>query len=385
MRKQSWQNVQLRRYGRFGLPELTRPRFPDISRRIIMASTTSQIEMLCRGTAGSSTPWLAKHAGDRETNTHKWADDRSRHAASWSPKTLRLISACVTLVGALFLVRFALGVELPADVETKLDVVYSESNGEKIALDAYLQKSPGPHLAAVFVHGGGFIGGDKHPCPHYILEPFLGHGYSVISVNYRLSPQHRFPAAIDDVKSAIHFVRAHSSEWRLDPKRLVLTGESAGGLITGLVGATLIGDDRVAAVVSMCGEFDLELRVAEDPCHVNGQSVPCPPGGCISPGLAAFFGFDALTTDDQRATLREASTVDHLHADMPPYLLIHGTRDSGVPYEQSVSMQQAMMKIGADCTLLPVIRGGHGNWTREQWQTATDAELVWLEQRIGHL
>jgi dipeptidyl aminopeptidase/acylaminoacyl peptidase len=135
--------------------------------------------------------------------------------------------------------------------------------------------------------------------------------------------------------------------------------------------------------VPMCGKFDLELRIAEDPCHVNGQSIPCPSGGCISPGLAAFFGFDSLTTDAQRATLRAASTVDHLHADMPPYLLIHGTRDLGVPYEQSVSLQQAMTKIGADCTLLPVIGGGHGNWTRDQWQTVTDAELAWLEQRIG--
>jgi acetyl esterase/lipase len=273
--------------------------------------------------------------------------------------------------------------QIPDTVEVVRDVAYGQPNDEAVALDAYLQKSSGPHPAAVFVHGGGYVGGDKYPCPHYILEAFLGHDYSVISVNYRLSPKNTFPAATDDVKSAIRFVRGHASEWRVDPKRLVLTGESAGGLITGLVGATLTGDDRLAAVVPMCGEFDLELRVAEDPCHVNGQTIPCPPGGCFSPGLSAFFGFDSLQTDEQRAQLRAASTVEHLHADMPPYLLIHGTRDFGVPYEQSVSLQQAMSKVGADCTLLPVVKGGHGNWTRAQWQAATDAEMAWLEKKIG--
>jgi acetyl esterase/lipase len=336
-----------------------------------------------RGSA-RRTPGLAKRDGGDQIVAQQRADGRDRRVASWLPGMCGLLSAYVTLSGAMFFARFAAGVELPADVDTKLDVVYLESNGAAIALDAYLQKSAGPHPAAIFVHGGGYIGGDKHPCPHYILEPFLGHGYSVFSVNYRLSPQYTFPAATDDITSAIRFVHVHAAEWRVDPNRLVLTGESAGGLITALVGATLTGDDRLAAVVPMCGEFDLELRVSEDPCHVNGQSIPCPAGGCISKGLAAFLGFDSLTTDSDRATLRAASTVDHLHADMPPYLLIHGTRDFGVPYEQSVSLQQAMTKIGADCTLLPVVSGGHGNWTREQWQTATDAELAWLAQRTGH-
>jgi acetyl esterase/lipase len=277
----------------------------------------------------------------------------------------------------------AFAVNIPPDIEIVKDIVYSHVDGEDVSLDAYLQPSPGPHPAVIFVHGGGYVAGDKAPCPHYILEPFLGHGYSVFSINYRLAPKHKFPTQIDDVIAAIRFVRGHASERRIDPDRLVLTGESAGGLITGLVGVKLAGNDRLAAVVPMCGEFDLQMRISEDPCHVNGQTIPCPAGGCFSPGLTAFFGFDSLNTDEQRATLRAASTVENLHPGMPPYLLIHGTRDFGVPYEQSVSLQQAMNKAGGDCTLLPVIKGGHGNWTREQWQAATDAELDWLDQKIG--
>jgi acetyl esterase len=234
----------------------------------------------------------------------------------------------------------------------------------------------------VFVHGGGFVTGDKRPCPSYILEPFLRNGYSVFSVNYRLAPKFPFPAATDDVTAAVAYVKQHATSWRLDPNRIVLTGESAGGLISAFVGATLQGDNRVAAVIPMCGEVDLELRVSEDPCFMDGRMQSRPEGGCISKGLAAFFGFSEITSDGDRDTIRRASTVTHIYRGMPPYLLVHGTRDYGVPYEQSVSLQQAMLKIGANCTLHPVIGGGHGNWTAEQWKEVQAAELDWLKEKL---
>jgi acetyl esterase/lipase len=270
------------------------------------------------------------------------------------------------------------------DVDKKLDVAYARRDGEPLTLDAYLLTSPGSHPAVVFVHGGGFVTGDKRPCPSYILDPYLKNGYSVVSVNYRLAPQHPFPAATEDVSTSIDFVHRIAAEWRINPMLIVLTGESAGGLISALVGVTLPEKNRVAAVIPMCGEVDLELRISEDPCFMDGHMVARPPRGCISKGLAAFFGFSEVTTDEQRRTVRAASTITHIRADMPPYLLAHGTRDHGVPYEQSVSLQQAMLKIGADCTLLPVVGGGHGNWTPQQWQEVEDFEFKWLAQKLKH-
>jgi acetyl esterase/lipase len=270
-----------------------------------------------------------------------------------------------------------------AGFQEQLDIAYQADGEATSKLDVYLHPSSAVHRAIVYVHGGGFVTGDKRPCPNHILGPALKHGYSVVSVNYRLAPQHPFPAAIEDVSAAVRFVKAQASQWRINPDRLVLTGESAGGLISALTGAKLVGDDQVAAVMPMYGEVDLELRVSENPCAVDMKAIERPPGGCISNGLGAFLGFKEIKTDADRATIRAASTVAQVHDRMPPYLLIHGTRDFGVPFEQSVSLEQAMKKRGQDCTLLPVVGGGHGNWTPDEWQEVMNFAMRWLDEKLA--
>jgi acetyl esterase/lipase len=262
------------------------------------------------------------------------------------------------------------------------EIVYVERDGEPLKFDAYLQSGKGPHPAVVYVHGGGFVTGDKRPCPNHFRGPFFDNGYSVFSVNYRLAPRHPFPAATDDVAAAVKYIKRHATALKVDPKRIVLTGESAGGLISALTGALLQDEDRVAAVIPLFGETDLVLRVSEDPCAMDGHVSPRPAGGCISPGLGAFLGFSEIRNDADRKTIQDASTVTHVRKNMPPYLLIHGTRDFGVPFEQSVSLDAAMKNVGADCTILPIVGGGHGNWTPEQWKMATDTEIKWLNERL---
>ncbi len=132
---------------------------------------------------------------------------------------------------------------------------------------------------------------------------------------------------------------------------------------------------------ALYGEHDLPLRVSEDPCCADGRTFARPEGGCIAAGLAAFLGFSTLSPENEK-TLRSASATTHVHADMPPYLLVHGTRDFGVPFEQSVSLQQTMLRAGADCTLVPVVGGGHGGWTAPSMQHyRTDVER-WLRAKL---
>jgi alpha-L-fucosidase 2 len=243
-----------------------------------------------------------------------------------------------------------------------------------------LQKSAGPHAAMVFVHGGGFVAGDKADYQHDLLDPLTDAGYCGFSVNYRLAPRHPFPAATDDVESAVAWIKRNAASLRVDPKRLVLIGPSAGGLLVSYVGAKHRPENAVAAVVSMFGEHDLVLRVSEDPCCVDGRAIARPRGGCISGGLAALLGFSEVTPE-RMARLEEASAVTHVRKQMPPYLLIHGTRDFGVPFEQSVSMHERMRKAGADVTLLPVVGGGHGNWSASQWTLVRATLADWLATR----
>jgi acetyl esterase/lipase len=246
-------------------------------------------------------------------------------------------------------------------------------------LDAYLQRSQTPSAAVIFVHGGGFVGGDKKDYPHDLLDPLTENGFSTISVNYRLAPKHPFPAATDDVETAIAYVKQHARELRIDPRRLAMLGPSAGGLIVSYVGARHRPENRVAAVVSMFGEHDLVLRASENPCCMDGRVGPRPPGGCISGGLAALLGFSEIKTPEQQQRLREASAVSYVQKDMPAYLLIHGTRDYGVPFEQSVSMYETMTEAGADCTLIGIISGGHGNWHNlPQWTKERQHMVRWL-------
>jgi acetyl esterase/lipase len=273
-----------------------------------------------------------------------------------------------------------------ADLEIRRNIEFARPAGIALHLDAYLQRSQTASAAVIFVHGGGFVGGDKMDYPHDLIDRLTEQGFSMISVNYRLAPQHPFPAAIDDVEAAIAYVKQHGSALRVDPRRLALLGPSAGGLLVSYVGARHRPENRVAAVVSMFGEHDLVLRASENPCCMDGRILPRPPGGCLSAGLAAFLGFSEIKTREQELRLREASAVSYVQKDMPPYLLIHGTRDYGVPFEQSVSMREKMRESGADCTLIGIVGGGHGNWQNlPQWTNERQHLVRWLlEKTTGH-
>ena len=254
---------------------------------------------------------------------------------------------------------FLVSAAVAAQMEVRTDIEFATVADTRLLMDAYLPRGSGPFPAIIWVHGGGFVSGDKKQYPKVIIDPLLDSGFAVFSVNYRLAPKHPFPAATDDLESAIHYIKSHAESFKVDPDRLILMGESAGGHLVSFVGAKHKPENRVAGVVSFYGEHDLVARTTEDPCIMDGKAVPKPPGGCLSPGLAAFLGISEVTIENEKL-VREASAVTYVKKDMPAYLLIHGTREFHVPFEQAVIMHEAMEKVGADCTLIPVIGGSHG-------------------------
>jgi len=293
-----------------------------------------------------------------------------------------LVVLLLTFVGLCGLVSDAFAEPRLEDLEKRIDIEYGQAAGESLRLDVYLQKGSGPHAAIVYVHGGGFVTGDKGAISRHYTDPFIEVGFSLISVNYRLAPKHPFPAAPDDVQSAIAYIKKNAKALRVDPDKLVLLGDSAGGLLVSYAAAKYRPGNKVAASIPFYGEHDLMIRSTEEPCFMDGKASPRPPGGCISGGLGAFLGFKELN-DENYKILRDASTVTHVHKGMPPVLLIHGTRDYGVPFEQSVQLQQVMQFAGAECDLVPVVGGGHGGWNAPEHQHFKKTMVEWTLKRVN--
>ena len=133
--------------------------------------------------------------------------------------TLLLLSLCVAVVAR-------------AGLQT--DIEYGLADGESLKLDAYVPDGAGPFPAVILVHGGGWNAGDKSGGPQkgYMApmhEPLQRAGFAWFSINYRLTPKHPYPACIEDVETAIRWVKAHAAEYHLDASRIALSGEWPAG------------------------------------------------------------------------------------------------------------------------------------------------------------
>ncbi len=252
----------------------------------------------------------------------------------------------------------------------KTDVEFARPGGVSLTLDAWVPDGTGPFPAAIVVHGGGFTRGDKQTFVKPLFEPLTRGGFAWFTINYRLAPEHTFPKAADDVESAIAWLKAHAAEYKVDPRRIALIGESAGGHLVSYVGARHKPQNRVAAVVSLYGPHDLAARAEK--------------AGEISETNQQFFDTGALNPA-ALVKLRAASPITYVSRNMPPYLLIHGTADDKVPYWLSPAMCDKMKAAGARCELITVPKGGHGmaGWEKLEGGPAYKHAMVgWLHRTL---
>lgn len=225
------------------------------------------------------------------------------------------------------------------------DIEYAKPGGVSLTLDAFVPEGDGPFPTAILVHGGGFTKGDKTSFIKPLFEPLSKAGFTWFTINYRLAPEHRYPACVEDAMAAIRWVKEHARDYKVDVRRIALIGESAGGHIVSLAGARAKGDLGVAAVVPFYAPHDLETLVLKR--------------GELGPSMQALFGLTELN-ESAKKTLREASATSYLCADLPPYLLIHGDADTKVPFEQSTLFREKMKAAGARCDLIAIAGGIHG-------------------------
>jgi acetyl esterase len=260
-----------------------------------------------------------------------------------------------------FLLLLAFAAALSAAVQS--DIEFAKPGGFSLTLDAHIPDGPGPFPAAIIVHGGGFVRGDKQTYVPPLFAPLHEAGIAWFSINYRLAPSFTFPAPIEDLSAAMAWVKKNAKEYRVDPKRIVIIGESAGGTIVAYYGATAKGALKPKAIVDLYGVVDwpYNKQVRE---------------GGLSKEAISWLGGNDIT---------QASAITHIHKGMPPYFFIHGTKDAQVPFEHSPRMCSAMRLKGAVCEVFVIEGAGHGmgGWEKEPaFQAWKPALIAWLKKNL---
>jgi alpha-L-fucosidase 2 len=263
------------------------------------------------------------------------------------------------------------------------NVEYGRADGAPLLLDLHVPEGPGPFPAAILVHGGGFDEGSKSTNVRPLFSPLAEAGYAWFSIDYRLAPKAHFDQSIADVLTAVQWVRSHTYDYHLNLNKVVLIGESAGGLLVNYAG-THIANGQLAAVVDIYGPSDyatLALLRRDHPERFNMASIN---RHAANGGGIHFFGVDQLD-DAGIAKLHSLSPLAGVHKGMPPFLCIHGTADDQVAFEQTPPFCDAIKAAGSDCEIIKVEGGGHGmgTWKDASMQHWKPAMISWLNKTIN--
>lgn len=273
-----------------------------------------------------------------------------------------------------FLFAIALGASEPgtsasepsgtAEIAVIRDIRYREGDSRQWKLDLAVKKDktapakPG----IVVIHGGGWLEGDKssfasreHGVPGNIVD-FAASGFVAASINYRLSGEAPFPAALEDCKTAVRWMRAHAKDYNLNPARIGAYGNSAGGHLALLLGMASQGttttesdgpfpdqSSSVQAVASDSGPIDLAEQYRQGALRrVCVQFMGGPPEG------------------ERASAYRRASPSEQISPRTPPLLLIYGVDDEQVPIESADRFVLALGRAGLkDVSYYRLARVGH--------------------------
>jgi acetyl esterase/lipase len=265
------------------------------------------------------------------------------------------------------------------------DIRYCEMDGTGVLMDIYYPpKNNGPWPVLLHVHGGGWSSGSKDNS--YIFPDFTEPGILGVEVGYRLAPGAQFPAQIDDVKCAVRYLRAHAAEYNLDPDRILAVGESAGGHLVALLGAT--ADSGEFNEAGQWLEYSSDVRaVAAISAPTNLDTISCWSDYTAQLAQGVFGGSTECNTNDPK--LVNASPAAYVTEGDPPILLISGTADSVVPYEQAVTFHEQLLAAGVDSRLVLIEGGDHGLQvpgnpaaTDEAWQALIDFIIEQLKIKV---
>jgi acetyl esterase/lipase len=265
---------------------------------------------------------------------------------------------------------------------TKESVVYKTVEPTRIEADVFRRNGTQPRPAVVWIHGGALIMGNRDGVPKDIAELCREQNYVLISLDYRLAPEVKLPAIIEDVQDAFRWLHgAGAARFHIDRDTILVCGGSAGGYLTMMTGICV--EPRPKALLAYWGYGDVDgpwyiepsehyrkspLVSKEEAYSVVGSAVTT--GHTDQPRFKYYLycrqnglwtqevsGFDPRT--DPRK-LDRFCPVRNITSHYPPILMVHGTADTDVPYQESADMAAALKKEGVAHELITVEGGGHG-------------------------
>lgn len=270
------------------------------------------------------------------------------------PASKRFFSVCLCLTLAQ-LAAVAADLNVPENILFESGIEYANPDNQHLQINIVRPKKSDHLLPCVLcIHGGGFRAGnrDSH---NPLLIKLAERGYVAVATSYRLAPKYQFPAAIFDVKAAVRWLKANAGVYQIDPDRIGVTGDSAGGHLAQFLGVTadvkqFEGDEgnyaqssRVACVVNRYGPSDFTKSYGKS---VDAAEV-----------LPLWLGGNLETAREKHIL---SSPLNWVTPAAAPTLILHGTDDKYVAYEQGVWMRDRLKDCGVHVEMLTLEGAGHG-------------------------
>ncbi len=269
------------------------------------------------------------------------------------------------------------------DVNRQLNVVYGEVAGQKLLLDLFHPASQGTAIlpAIVFVHGGGWKGGDKQGFDQ-LAEGMARLGYVTFSINYRLvtSTGNRWPAQLDDTQRAVRWVRANSGKYGVDPTKIGALGASAGGHLAAFLGTTDTRDNSDAALASCSSRVACVVDLSGPTDLADDFAPKVKSGALVNDMIRNLLGGSPAEVP---AVAKDASPLNRVDARSAPFLILHGRLDELVPPDHSERLNAALQKAGVESKLIMFDDEGHAFLKKQNLERFVTETREFFKRHLG--